>query len=177
MGAGRDVANNTEECTLERAQRTTAENKVAERIDRKKLESVSKLLDSLPAIEPEQKALTKLAVVKELRPKIESAMKRGYSVEKIAKSLTESGIRISAATLKNYLQTARSESGVTKKSRPRNAKAKAAESSNEQAPKVEAESQTEEPRRNAGNQGEVLQEAKKYRSTASDFNVPNDDDV
>jgi IS30 family transposase len=89
----------------------------------KHVESAIKWLSGLPEVlrKPEKK--TKLDFVRELRPHIETAIKRGHSLEDIAKGLADNGgIKLGTATLKNYLQKARAESGEKSTRKKRAAK-------------------------------------------------------
>lgn len=53
---------------------------------------------------PEKKArrLTKIEVVTALRGEIESMREKGYSLKDVAEYLSQNGVKISVATLRNY---------------------------------------------------------------------------
>jgi hypothetical protein len=78
------------------------------------LESTRRLAEELRAIppkDPAQRRLDKQAVVRELAEEIIALQNRGYTLEEVAESLRGRGFEITTATLKNYLQRAKSKQG------------------------------------------------------------------
>jgi hypothetical protein len=61
-------------------------------------------LRALPVAPKRPKDLNKSEVVKALSGGIRFAQRNGYTLQEIAKQLSDGGVTISAATLKNYLQ-------------------------------------------------------------------------
>jgi hypothetical protein len=70
-------------------------------------------LRELPTVEKKKAATSRMEVVRRLRAEIHAALQRGYDHAQIAEGLSTRGIRISATTLKNYLQRAKSGSKKT----------------------------------------------------------------
>ena len=71
-----------------------------------KIEEISQKLKSLPKIERERR-ITKREAVLRMKTVIARLQKDGYTLEAVALKLTESGLQISAATLKSYLAKSR----------------------------------------------------------------------
>jgi hypothetical protein len=71
------------------------------------LQQLSEWLQALPNVEKSRPLNSRMEVVRRLQPDIQSALKRGYTHEQIADGLSGQGVRISAGTLRNYLQRAK----------------------------------------------------------------------
>ena len=67
------------------------------------IETTLEKMKSMPPI-TDKKIATKQEAVKLLKPGIDAMKKNNYSFEEISKFLSENGLKISPATLKNYLQ-------------------------------------------------------------------------
>ncbi len=68
---------------------------------------IEKMIEKMTEM-PEAKGkgvANKQEAVKLLKPGITAMKKKGYSMDEITKFLNENGLKISSATLKNYLQT------------------------------------------------------------------------
>jgi len=63
------------------------------------------VLKGLPVKEPEELALRE--AIHEMLPEIEGVLARGYSLDEVAGILSQNGIQIKGATLKQYLREAR----------------------------------------------------------------------
>jgi len=84
------------------------------------LESARRLAEELraiPAKDPAQRRLDKQAMVRELAQELIALQQRGYTIEEVAGSLRERGLEITTATLKNYLQRAKSAGAKARKPR------------------------------------------------------------
>ena len=79
------------------------------------VEAIREALAALPEKQSAQR-LRKIEVVRALRGEIEALQQRGYELNDIAESLKSSGLEISTATLKNYLQRTRPPAKAAKAS-------------------------------------------------------------
>lgn len=70
-------------------------------------------LRKLPVVEKKRTASSRMEVVRRLRAEIHAALQRGYDHAQIAEGLSTHGVKISANTLKNYLQRAKGASKKT----------------------------------------------------------------
>jgi hypothetical protein len=76
-------------------------------------------MQTAPEVAKEKRNVSKQEAVRELRRDIEAMQKKGYTLDDIAKFLTDGGLEISTPTLKSYLQRTKTEkkirtSGLTK---------------------------------------------------------------
>jgi hypothetical protein len=69
----------------------------------KDIQALADKLAAAPDLPVEKRLLTKKDVVAELRPAIESLKARGYNYEQIAELLTNSGLKISFGSLRQYM--------------------------------------------------------------------------
>ncbi|CAB3804356.1 hypothetical protein LMG28614_06016 [Paraburkholderia ultramafica] len=69
-------------------------------------------IKALPPVAKKPKNLNKTEAVRAMASEIRFAQKIGYGLEDIASQLTEGGMAISAATLKNYLQRTKTQKKV-----------------------------------------------------------------
>lgn len=76
-------------------------------ITMKKVEELRQKLKAAPKVSPEKIEVTKTEAIGLLKGDIEAMQKRGYSLEAIAKFITDDGIEITTPTLKSYLQRAK----------------------------------------------------------------------
>lgn len=78
-------------------------------------ERVSEIAEKLKAMPPSSASaqISKQAAITELAGEIRQLQMRGYTVGDIAKALSDEGLAIAPATLKNYMQ--RSRSNATRK--------------------------------------------------------------
>lgn len=68
-----------------------------------KLNAILGAVTSLPARQPQ--GLTKIEAIQSIRPELEDALaNRGYTHDQLAEVLTAQGIKISGATLREYLR-------------------------------------------------------------------------
>ena len=88
----------------------------------KDIQTLGEKLKKAPAPAPEERALTKQEALAELKPTIEGMKAKGHTLEKIAKMLTEGGLKTSAAALRVLLEEL---AGPTTKKKKKKAKAKA----------------------------------------------------
>lgn len=82
--------------------------RVTETISEDVITAVQKKMRRLP--EKKARRLTKIDVVTALRGDIESMRQKGYSLKDVAEYLSENGVKISVATLRNYF--ARTDQGA-----------------------------------------------------------------
>jgi len=68
------------------------------------IEALKEKIKNAPEIEKEKKTVSKQEAIKELRRDIEALQKKGYSLEEIAKFMSDGGLPITTPTLKSYLQ-------------------------------------------------------------------------
>lgn len=85
-------------------------------VKRGQIEKVVSKLQQLPKKEKEDFALRE--AIAEMRPEIESVLKRGYSFEEVASFLSDNEIQIKPVTLKQYLADMRRKASK-KRSRAR----------------------------------------------------------
>ena len=67
------------------------------------VDAIAKYLHDLPPVKKKQ-YLSKQDMIRFLAKEIIALQKRGYTLEQISKTLTESGLSITTPTLRNYLQ-------------------------------------------------------------------------
>jgi hypothetical protein len=72
-----------------------------------KVEQLREKMKSAPEVAPEKREVTKQEAVAALRAEIELMQKRGYTLDEIAKMISENGIELTTPTLKSYLQRAK----------------------------------------------------------------------
>ena len=72
-----------------------------------KVEQLREKMKSAPEVAPEKREVTKQEAVAALRAEIEMMQKRGYTLDEIAKMISENGIDLTTPTLKSYLQRAK----------------------------------------------------------------------
>lgn len=75
------------------------------------IDDAAKWLRELPPAEKTRKASSRMEVIRQLRGEITDALKRGYDHAQIAEGLSAKGVKITANTLKNYLQRSKGTSG------------------------------------------------------------------
>lgn len=83
------------------------------------VEAAQKTLESAPQCHPDD--MTKVQAIRTLAPQIHMMQSKGYSLHAIAGLLTESGIGVTAVTLRSFLNRAKNTArriGKSKKSRP-----------------------------------------------------------
>jgi len=98
------------------------------------LEAVREKMKSAPEVAKEKRTVSKQESIKELKREIEAMQKKGYTLDDIAKFMTDGGIQITTPTLKSYLQ--RTKPGKTTTQRKESKK-----------PEISAESKTETPQK------------------------------
>ena len=77
------------------------------------IKSVAAFLKDLPPKEPEKTGLNRMEAIHLLKNDIEALKAKGYRNQDIAEILSTQGITISASTLQNYLQAARTKDSKT----------------------------------------------------------------
>jgi hypothetical protein len=70
---------------------------------KKDIERIKENLASLPKIADEEKEVSKPEAIRLLADEIVSLTKKGYSLEAVAKALTENGLKTTGKSLKTYL--------------------------------------------------------------------------
>lgn len=80
-----------------------------------KIEALKAKMKEAPEVVKEKRNLSKQEAVKELKREIEGMQKKGYTLEDIAKFLTEGGLQITTPTLKSYMQRTKAENPKPKK--------------------------------------------------------------
>ena len=84
-------------------------------ITRLRAEGLLQELKAMPAMNNDDQQLSKQEAIKILAPEIRSMIKRGYTNEQVATTLTRLGLSITTATLKNYLLKSRATTKKPKK--------------------------------------------------------------
>ncbi|SOS30043.1 putative mobilization protein, MobC (plasmid) [Pseudomonas cerasi] len=82
----------------------------------RQIEILKGKLEELPQLEDPDRKISNLEAVRMMASSIRDLQSRGYSIEKIAEILRESGLEIAPTTLKSYLTKVK---GSTGKSHPR----------------------------------------------------------
>jgi DNA-binding transcriptional MerR regulator len=80
-----------------------------------KIEALKAKMKEAPEVVKEKRQLSKQDAVKELKREIEGMQKKGYTLEDIAKFLTDGGLQITTPTLKSYMQRSKAETPKPKK--------------------------------------------------------------
>jgi hypothetical protein len=114
------------------------------------VEALRAKMEAMPVADTGKQELSKQQAVSELREAIALLQERGYSLEAIAKTLSEGGVELKTTTLKSYLQRSKGTKSPAKR------KPKA------DAPKA-AEKATSAPTKAGG--GEAVEKAKKVIET------------
>lgn len=86
-----------------------------------KIEALRAKMKDAPEVAKEKRNVSKQEAIRELKRDIESMQKRGYTLDDIAKFLTEGGLQITTPTLKSYLQRTKSEKAKAPKPEPQKA--------------------------------------------------------
>lgn len=86
-------------------------------IDEDKLKSILEKVAARTPVKPKQ-GMTLREVITKAKPMITKALKRGYTYDEIAAILTEEGISIKGATLKQYLTESKSKKRQVESSTP-----------------------------------------------------------
>lgn len=68
------------------------------------IEAVREKMKGAPEVAKAKRTVSKQESIKELKREIEAMQKKGYTLDDIAKFMTEGGIQITTPTLKSYLQ-------------------------------------------------------------------------
>lgn len=82
---------------------------MAKQINIEAFETLKNRMDDAPEIVKEKRTLNKQEAIKGLKRQIEGMQKRGYSLEDIAKFITDGGLPITTPTLKSYIQRTKVE--------------------------------------------------------------------
>ena len=80
-----------------------------------KIEALKAKMKEAPEVVKEKRQLNKQEAIKELKREIEGMQKKGYTLEEIAKFLTDGGLQITTPTLKSYMQRTKAETPKPKK--------------------------------------------------------------
>lgn len=70
----------------------------------KDVEELREKLKTAPEVSPERRQVSKQEAIQALKAEIETLKKRGYTLDEIAKLISENGIKITTPTLKSYMQ-------------------------------------------------------------------------
>ena len=81
----------------------------------KDIETLGEKLKKVPPPAPEEQALTKQQGLAQLKPAIEGMKAKGHTLEKIAKTLTEGGLKTSVGALRALLGEATAKKKAKKK--------------------------------------------------------------
>lgn len=73
------------------------------------IEALRAKMKEAPEVAKEKRQVSKQEAIRELKRDIEAMKKRGYTLEDIAKFLTDGGMQITTPTLKSYLQRTRAD--------------------------------------------------------------------
>lgn len=98
------------------------------------IDSLRAKMKEAPEVAKEKRSVSKQEAIRELKRDIEAMQKRGYTLEDIAKFLTDGGMQITTPTLKSYLQRTKAEKPKASKKPENFADAKTATKAQE-APK------------------------------------------
>lgn len=79
------------------------------------IEALKAKMKEAPEVSKEKRHVSKQEAIRELKRDIDAMQKRGYTLDDIAKFLSDGGLQITTPTLKSYLQ--RSKSDKTKSSK------------------------------------------------------------
>lgn len=79
------------------------------------IEALRAKIKDAPEIAKEKRNISKQEAIRELKRDIESMQKRGYTLDEIAKFLTDGGLQITTPTLKSYLQRTKADKTKTQK--------------------------------------------------------------
>lgn len=89
----------------------------------KDIETLGEKLKKVPPPAPEEQALTKQQALAQLKPAIEGMKAKGHTLEKIAKTLSEGGLKTSVGALRALLGEATAKKKKAKKKKPAEKKA------------------------------------------------------
>lgn len=81
----------------------------------KDIETLGEKLKKVPPPAPEEQALTKQQALAQLKPAIEGMKAKGHTLEKIAKTLTEGGLKTSVGALRALLGEATAKKKAKKR--------------------------------------------------------------
>ena len=81
----------------------------------KDIENLGEKLKKVPPPAPEEQALTKQQALAQLKPAIEGMKAKGHTLEKIAKTLTEGGLKTSIGAFRVLLGEATAKKKAKKK--------------------------------------------------------------
>ena len=73
------------------------------------VEALRAKMKEAPEVAKEKRRVSKQEAIRELKRDIEAMQKRGYTLDDIAKFLTNGGMQISTPTLKSYLQRTKAD--------------------------------------------------------------------
>lgn len=73
------------------------------------IEALRAKMKEAPEVAKEKRRVSKQEAIRELKRDIEAMQKRGYTLDDIAKFLTDGGMQISTPTLKSYLQRTKAD--------------------------------------------------------------------
>jgi len=73
------------------------------------IEALRAKMKEAPEVAKEKRRVSKQEAIRELKRDIEAMQKRGYTLEDIAKFLTDGGMQITTPTLKSYLQRTKAD--------------------------------------------------------------------
>lgn len=73
------------------------------------IEALRAKIKEAPEVSKEKRHVSKQEAIRELKRDIKAMQKRGYTLDDIAKFLTDGGMQITTPTLKSYLQRTKAE--------------------------------------------------------------------
>lgn len=84
-------------------------------IQQSTIEALKAKMKDAPEVAKEKRNVSKQEAIRELRKEIEAMQKRGYTLDEIAKFLSDGGLQITTPTLKSYMQRAKPSKAATAK--------------------------------------------------------------
>lgn len=73
------------------------------------IEALKAKMKEAPEVSKEKRRVSKQEAIRELKREIEAMQKRGYTLDDIAKFLSDGGLQITTPTLKSYLQRSKAD--------------------------------------------------------------------
>lgn len=73
------------------------------------IEALKAKMKEAPEVAKEKRSVSKQEAIRELKREIQAMQKRGYTLDDIAKFMSDGGLQISTPTLKSYLQRSKAD--------------------------------------------------------------------
>jgi len=107
------------------------------------IEAVREKMKGAPEVAKAKRTVSKQESIKELKREIEAMQKKGYTLDDIAKFMTECGIQITTPTLKSYLQ--RTKPAKTRTQKKEDKKPATSDESKTETPQKTTTEKTQQP--------------------------------